>query len=189
MAALRLVVGLGNPGERYARTRHNIGFRLVEHLAGADAFWKDFKGLGRTARWEELILAEPMTYMNESGRFVQSLAAFHKIAPAEILVCFDDITLPLGRLRVRPSGSSGGQKGMLSIIQTLGTDAIPRLRLGIGPQPAGWDSADFVLARFSCAEEAAMPDVLARGAEAVRMISSDGVAAAMNRFNPAPVEP
>ena len=188
MAALRLVVGLGNPGERYARTRHNVGFRLVERLA-QDEPWRDFRGLGRLARWGSLLLAEPLTFMNESGRFVQALAAFHKIEPSQILVCFDDVALPLGRLRVRPSGSSGGQKGMLSIIQTLGTEELPRIRLGIGPQPPGWDSADFVLARFSAAEESALAEVLERGAEAVRMVAEEGVPAAMNRFNPAPAEP
>lgn len=185
---LRLVVGLGNPGERYARTRHNVGFRLVEHLAGNDGVWKDFQGLGRVARWDSLILAEPLTYMNESGRFVQVLAHFHKIPPAEILVCFDDIALPLGRLRVRPSGSSGGQKGMLSIIQTLGTEELARLRVGVGPQPAGWDSADFVLSRFSGAEEKLLPEVFERAADAVRLAAEQGVPAAMNRFNPAPAE-
>lgn len=188
MAALRLVVGLGNPGERYARTRHNIGFRLVEHLAGADAFWKDFKE-GRFARWGDVLLAEPLTFMNDSGRFVQQFAAFHKVAPGEMLVCFDDIALNLGRLRVRPSGSAGGQKGMYSIIHALGTDAIPRLRIGIGPQPQGWDSADYVLTKFSAAEEGSLSEVLDKAAEAVRVVKEEGVAAAMNKFNPAPVEP
>ncbi len=186
---LRLVVGLGNPGERYARTRHNVGFRLVEHLAGDGGAWRDFQGLGRVARADSLLLAEPLTYMNESGRFVQALAHFHKVAPHEVFVCFDDVALPLGRLRVRSSGSSGGQKGMLSIIQTLGTEEIPRLRVGVGPQPAGWDSADFVLSRFSAAEEKLLGEVLERSAEAVRLALDQGVAAAMNRFNPAPVEP
>jgi len=186
VAGLRLVVGLGNPGERYARTRHNVGFRFVEHLAGADAAWKDFHGLGRVARVDSLWLAEPMTFMNESGRFVQSFANFYKILPGEILVCFDDIALPLGRLRIKRSGSSGGQKGMLSIIQTLGTQEIPRLRVGIGPQPEGWDSADFVLSRFAAAEDAEVERALKDGAEALRLIDTDGIEAAMNRFNPAP---
>ncbi|MBI3554282.1 MAG: aminoacyl-tRNA hydrolase [Elusimicrobia bacterium] len=184
---MRLVVGLGNPGERYARTRHNVGFRFVERLAD-DAPWKDFRGLGRFARTDALLLAEPLTFMNESGSFVQSFAAFHKIEPREILVCYDDVALALGRLKVRPSGSSGGQKGMLSIIDTLGTEEIPRLRLGIGPQPAGWDSADFVLSRFGAAEEKALPEILDRAAQAVNLVLNEGIAAAMNRFNPAPAE-
>jgi PTH1 family peptidyl-tRNA hydrolase len=186
--ALRLVVGLGNPGEKYARTRHNVGFRLVERLAGPDAAWKDFQKLGRWAKGDSFLLAMPMTYMNESGRFVQALAAFHKIEPGQILVCFDDVAIDLGRLRIRPSGSSGGQKGMKSIIECLGTDAVPRLRVGVGPQPAGWDSADFVLSRFSGAEEKALDEILDRAGDAARLIGSEGLEAAMNRYNPVPSE-
>ncbi len=185
--ALRLVVGLGNPGERYARTRHNIGFRLVERMAG-DAPWKEFQGLGRFSKAGSLLLAEPLTFMNESGRFVRSFAAFHKVPASEMLVCFDDVALDLGRLKVRPSGSSGGQKGMLSILQSFGTEEIPRLRVGVGPQPAGWDSADFVLSRFSSAEEKALDEILDRAIEAVGLVNDEGIPAAMNRYNPAPSE-
>ena len=102
---LKLVVGLGNPGPRYARTRHNAGFRLVERLAGPQAQWKDFHGLWVVCEGEGFLVARPMTFMNESGRFVQSLAAYRKFSPAEILVCFDDVALPIGRLRLRPGGS------------------------------------------------------------------------------------
>lgn len=184
MPALRLVVGLGNPGARYARTRHNAGFRLVESLAG-EASWRDFRDLGRYARADDLLLAEPLTYMNESGRFVQAFSHFHKVAPAETLVCFDDVALPLGRLRLRLRGSSGGQKGMESILESLGTEEVPRLRIGVGPQPPGWDSADFVLSRFSAAEEKAFSDVLGEAGEAVRVAARGGLEPAMNRFNPA----
>lgn len=178
---LRLVVGLGNPGPKYARTRHNAGFRLLDSLG--EGPWRDFQGLGRVARREALLLAQPLTYMNESGRFVESLARFHKLRPDELLVCFDDVALPLGRLRLRPAGSSGGQKGMQSIIECLGTSEIPRLRLGVGPQPPGVDSTDFVLGRFTREEEAALEEVLARGREAVLMAASLGLEPAMNRCN------
>lgn len=186
MAAPRLVVGLGNPGPRYERTRHNAGFRLVERLAGEDAVWKDFSGLGRWTKARGLMLGEPLTYMNESGRFVAALSRFHKIAPGEILVCFDDVALPLGRLRLRPAGSSGGQKGMESILSVLGTKEVPRLRIGVGPQPPGWDSTDFVLGRFTAAEEKVFSGALDAAAEAVGIACGEGLEAAMNAFNAAP---
>lgn len=182
--ALRLIVGLGNPGPKYARTRHNVGFRLLDSLA--ETPWRDFQGLGRVARREVLLLAQPLTYMNESGRFVSALARFHKVRPEELLVCFDDVALSLGRLRLRPGGSSGGQKGMRSIIEGLGTSEIPRLRLGIGPQPPGMDATDFVLSRFTEKEETALDEVLARGRDAVLLAASEGLELAMNRCNAEP---
>lgn len=176
------MVGLGNPGSRYARTRHNVGFRLLDHAAG-ESGWKDFQGLGLTARVEGLILSKPQTFMNESGRLVAALSRYHKITPAEMLICFDDVALPLGRLRLRAAGSSGGQKGMESILESLSAPALPRLRIGIGPQPPGRDSADFVLSRFTASEEAGLPAVLERAWEAVLVVSKEGLEAAMNRFN------
>jgi peptidyl-tRNA hydrolase, PTH1 family len=184
--ALRFIVGLGNPGSRYERTRHNIGFRAVERLAGDSAAWKDFEGLGRYAKSGELIVGEPMTFMNESGRFVQALGRFFKVAASETLVVFDDVALPLGKLRLRPGGSSGGQKGMQSIIECLSTQDVPRLRLGVGPQPPGMDSADFVLQRFSGAEEKELPKILDAAAGAVELARSQGLEAAMNRVNASP---
>jgi PTH1 family peptidyl-tRNA hydrolase len=185
--ALRLVVGLGNPGSEYERTRHNIGFRLVDRLVGeADPFWKDFKGLGVVAKWGEVWVAKPMTYMNESGQFVRAFAQYHNIAVPELLVVYDELALPLGKVRLRKKGSAGGQKGMKSILAHFGTEEVPRLRLGVGPQPERMDSADFVLSRFKSAEEADLEDGLSRGAEAVRLVQSDGIEAAMNKFNPAP---
>lgn len=181
--AVRLVVGLGNPGPRYARTRHNVGFRLLELLGGEDAVWKDFQGLGSVARQGELLLGMPSTFMNESGRFVGALARFFKVPPQEALVCFDDIALPLGRLRLRKEGSSGGQKGMTSILSHLGTQAVPRLRVGIGPQPPMMKSEDYVLAPFSKAQEAELGAVLDDARGAVLLAASDGLDAAMNRYN------
>jgi PTH1 family peptidyl-tRNA hydrolase len=182
---LRLVVGLGNPGPKYERTRHNIGFRLVESLAGPRGEWKDFRGLGRTCKADGVMLAEPLTFMNESGRFVQAVASFYKIEPFELLVCYDEIALALGRLRLRPSGSSGGHNGMKSIIESLGGEGFPRLRVGVGPQPAGVDSAAWVLGRFSADEEKRLPDILEAAAEAVFTAATRGIDEAMNRFNPA----
>ncbi|MBI4375754.1 MAG: aminoacyl-tRNA hydrolase [Elusimicrobia bacterium] len=180
---MRLIVGLGNPGLRYERTRHNIGFRLIDSLAGPQACWKDFQGLGILAARQDLILAKPSTYMNESGRCVAAMARYYKMGHEHILICFDDVALPLGRLRLRPSGSSGGQKGMQSVIDSLGTESVPRLRIGVGPQPLGRDSTDFVLSRFSKDEEADLPAVIERGALAVQAWAAEGLEAAMNRFN------
>jgi PTH1 family peptidyl-tRNA hydrolase len=182
---LRLVVGLGNPGARYASTRHNVGFRLVDQLAG-NATWKDFEGLGHVCRDGELWLAKPMTYMNDSGSFVGALSRWRKILPGQILVCFDDVVLPLGRLRLRMKGSGGGQKGMQSTLQHLGTQDVPRLRIGVGPQPQGLDSAVFVLSRFTPDEEKSLVAVLDDAAAAVRVAVESGVEAAMNRFNAPP---
>jgi PTH1 family peptidyl-tRNA hydrolase len=183
--ALRLVVGLGNPGSRYERTRHNVGFRLVDRLAG-EAPWRDFENLGHVCREGDLWLAKPMTYMNDSGLFVGALSRWRKILPGQILVCFDDVALPLGRLRMRVKGSGGGQKGMESTLQSLGTKDVPRLRIGIGPQPSGMDSADFVLSRFSADEEKALAAVLDEAAVAVRVAVESGLEEAMNRFNAPP---
>jgi PTH1 family peptidyl-tRNA hydrolase len=184
--ALRLVVGLGNPGSEYEKTRHNVGFRLVDRLVGgADPFWKDFKGLGVAAKWGDVWVAKPMTFMNESGQFVRAFAGYNNIEVPEILVVYDEISLPLGKLRIRKKGSAGGQKGMLSILRHFATEEVPRLRIGIGPQPERMDSADFVLSRFRPAEEAGLDGALQSAEDAIRSVRDDGVDAAMNRFNPA----
>ena len=184
--ALRLVVGLGNPGPEYERTRHNVGFRLVDRLVGgADPFWKDFKGLGVAAKWGDVFVAKPMTYMNESGQFVKAFASYNNIPIPEILVVFDEISLPLGRIRLRKKGSAGGQKGMLSVIRHLGTEEVSRLRIGIGPQPEKMDAADFVLSRFRSPEESDLEKGMSDAEKAVCVVRDQGVDAAMNQFNPA----
>jgi PTH1 family peptidyl-tRNA hydrolase len=185
--ALRLIVGLGNPGPEYERTRHNVGFRLADRLVGgADVSWKDFKGLGVAAKWGDVWVAKPMTYMNESGRFVRAFADYHQMAAADILAVYDEISLPLGRLRLRKKGSAGGQKGMLSILRHFGTEELSRLRIGIGPQPEKMDSADFVLSRFRSTEEAELEKALADAETAVGVVRDGGIDMAMNRFNPGP---
>lgn len=183
--ALKLVVGLGNPGPEYEKTRHNVGFRLADRLVGgADSFWKDFKGLGVVAKAEGLWIAKPMTYMNLSGEFVQKFAAYHNIALEDILVVYDELAIPLGKLRIRKNGSSGGQNGMKSIIQHFGTDNVSRLRIGIGPQPERMNATDFVLGRFNKSEEKELDAVLAAAADAVGAVRDDGIDHAMNKYNP-----
>ncbi len=179
---MRLVVGLGNPGAQYAATRHNAGFRLVERLA-ASFSWERFGRLGRAAKRGRTFFAEPLTYMNESGRFVAAFAKEHGIRPGEILVCYDDLDLPVGRIRIRSGGSCGGQKGMGSVIEALGTPDIPRLRLGIGKRPVGADAAQFVLEPFDRDEGKSFEEALKTAAEAVETALGEGLAAAMNRFN------
>lgn len=185
--ALKLVVGLGNPGPEYEKTRHNVGFRLADRLVGgADSFWKDFKGLGITAKVEALGLyvAKPMTYMNLSGEFVQKFAAYHNIALEDIIIAYDEMALPLGKIRIRKNGSAGGQNGMKSIIQHFGTDNVSRIRIGIGPQPEKVNATNFVLGKFNKAEEIELENVLATAADAVSAVRENGLEHAMNKYNP-----
>ena len=184
--ALKLVVGLGNPGPEYEETRHNVGFRFADRLVGeADSFWKDFKGLGVAAKRGDLWVAKPMTYMNLSGEFVKQFAAYHNVAIPEILIVYDELALPLGKIRLRKKGSAGGQKGMLSILQHFGTEEVPRLRVGIGPQPEKMDSSAFVLGKFSKTEEAGLDAALDLAIKAVDVVCEADIDTAMNRYNPA----
>jgi PTH1 family peptidyl-tRNA hydrolase len=192
-APRKMVVGLGNPGPEYARSRHNIGFQVLDLLAGRhncefDRFQKRARLVvgrlelagGATPR---VILAKPMTYMNASGESVGPLAAFYKIAPADILVVFDDLDLPLGKVRLRAGGGAGGQKGVQSIIKALGTDAFPRLRMGIGRPPGQMDPAAYVLQPFSPEQEKEMAFVRPQAADAIEMWLTKGIEAAMNQYN------
>lgn len=188
----RLLVGLGNPGPRYKGTRHNVGFEIADRLARElGASFAEWKGLGELAEAAvegegKLLLAKPGMFMNLSGQMVGRLARYGNVAPEDVLVVFDDIALPLGAVRLRRQGSSGGHKGMLSILQTLGTEAVPRLRVGVGPVPAGADAAEFVLDRFKPSERAALESGLERALQAARAALKDGLEAAMNRFNQSP---
>jgi peptidyl-tRNA hydrolase, PTH1 family len=187
-ASLALVVGLGNPGAKYERTRHNIGFDCLNGLVakvGLGLPQTKFEGQFAKGRIDgrDVCLVWPMTYMNNSGRCVAQFARFYKVKPEQIIVICDDLSLPLGKLRIRKSGSSGGQKGLGDIIQAMGTQAIPRLRIGIDATPPSWDTADFVLSKFSDAERAIVNDGLARAEAAVTSWLRDGIDHAMNTFN------
>lgn len=188
MAELSLVVGLGNPGAQYARTRHNAGFRVADEIVRhQSADYQAWQNLGEYAKirlaGKDVLVAKPFTYMNESGRLVSSLARFFKIPAQNILVCFDDVSLGVGHIRLRPSGSAGGQKGMKSVIEQLGTQNIARLRVGIGPKPAPFDLADFVLSNFSKADETLLAPALENAADAVESWLKDGLEKTMTRFN------
>ncbi|HEX7088447.1 MAG TPA: aminoacyl-tRNA hydrolase [Vicinamibacterales bacterium] len=186
------MVGLGNPGPEYAGTRHNVGFRVIDLLAERAGVRCDRELLGalvgRTYGAVPLLLAKPLTFMNLSGRAVQALAHYHKVPLGDLLIVTDDAALPLGRLRARPGGSSGGHNGLKSVAQQLGTDAFPRLRIGIGRGDGRRDLADHVLSRFEPAEQAEVDAAIARAADAVEVFAADGIAAVMNRFNADPAK-
>jgi PTH1 family peptidyl-tRNA hydrolase len=185
---MKLIVGLGNPGRPYVGTRHNVGFVVVEQLArrgGAASWLARFQGelaevqLGA----QRLLLLRPLTYMNRSGLSVVAAHDFYKLDVADMLIICDDLNLPLGRLRCRARGSSGGQKGLQDILQRLGTDDVPRLRIGIGTPPAGWDSVDFVLSRFRPEDGEVIDAAVHRAADAAIDWVQHGIAFCMNRYN------
>jgi PTH1 family peptidyl-tRNA hydrolase len=184
---LKLIVGLGNPGRSYAAHRHNVGFRCLDHLARVHglSFVRDrakaYVASGRIAALR-VLLAKPRTYMNLSGQAVSRLARFYKIASQDILVIYDDLDLPLGVIRLRPEGGSGGHKGVKSIIESLGTQAFPRLRIGIG-RPPDEDAVEYVLSNFTPDEEIAIENACERAVAAVECFLTEGLAAAMNEYN------
>jgi len=183
-----LIVGLGNPGREYRDSRHNIGFSVVDALARH--FGLNFSRLESDALLVKLTLADlrlylakPQTYMNNSGRSVGTLSRFYKIEPQHVLVISDDLDLPLGKIRLRPGGGSGGHKGLQSIIQHLGTDQFPRLRIGIGRPANAQDPADYVLQRFREIETAELEITLAESCDCILTFLQDGIDMAMNRYN------
>jgi peptidyl-tRNA hydrolase, PTH1 family len=182
----RLIVGLGNPGPEYRGTRHNIGFMILDRLAERESapFHRDRKWKAEVTRSGETLLCKPLTFMNLSGESVRPLSSFHKIEPSEILVVLDDMALPLGRLRIRLSGSAGGHNGLQSILENFGTQAIPRLRVGIGAAHGG--AIEHVLGRFALDEAAPLEQSLARALDAIDCARSEGLAAAMNAYNKNP---
>ena len=184
-----LIVGLGNPGKEYENTRHNIGFDVIETLAAQekiDILEKKHKGLVGKGYidGEKVILAKPLTYMNLSGECVKEILDYYKIdAKTNLIVISDDISLPVGQIRVRKKGSAGGHNGLKNIIQHLGHDCFVRIKVGVGEKPAGWDLADYVLGRFSGPEQERMDEAAKAAADAVRCIILEGADAAMNRYN------
>ncbi len=183
-----LLVGLGNPGREYAQTRHNIGFMLIDRLTvrlNARGMKVQAKAIVITAAYEgrKLILAKPQTYMNLSGQSVQGLARFYKLPLSNILVAHDDLDLPFCTLRMRPGGGAGGQKGIKSTIEQLGTPEFARLRLGIDRPPGRMDAAAYVLQEFTQKETIAVSETLDRAADAALLWVMEGLEAAMNRFN------
>lgn len=182
----RLILGLGNPGEKYRDTRHNVGFRVVEELARRWSLRLDSECNSFVGSGEDTLLAMPQTYMNRSGWAARCLLERHGLDPTAVLVVYDEVALPLGRLRLRKSGSPGGHRGLESVLENLRTDQVPRLRLGISPEdgpPKGEDLVEFVLAPFPEGERETVDAMVLRAAEACEVWLREGAEAAMGRFN------
>jgi peptidyl-tRNA hydrolase len=177
-----LVAGLGNPGARYVRTRHNIGWLALDALA-TERFQGEKRFGGEVSRFKEAWLLKPSTFMNLSGVAVRAMADFYKIPPERTLVVLDDAALAFGRLRIRSAGSAGSHHGLESVLVHFATENLPRLRLGIGNPPPPMALPDYVLAPFTPEEEAALGAFTDRAAESIRVILKNGLAAAMNEFN------
>lgn len=184
--SFQLIIGLGNPGRQYQETRHNVGFMVLDRLAAASG--ATFQSV---PKWQShlakipgcgTILLKPQTFMNLSGRAIQQILAFHKWSPEEILVIYDDAALPLGTLRFREKGSAGGHNGIKSILQHLGNDLFPRLKLGIGTSEPG-EIVGHVLGKFSSDEQPILENMLATALDAVQLARSQGIATAAHRYH------
>jgi len=183
-----LIIGLGNPGREYEMTRHNIGFLAIDRLAerwGVKVNKYKFKALLGEFRkpHKKVVLVKPQTFMNLSGNAVRSFIQFYKPKIEQVLVIFDDLDLPFGSIRIRKSGGSSGQKGMKSIIERLGTEEFPRIRVGIGRPPGKMNSVDFILDKFRNSENTDLEFILDKCADAVECFIEGGIETAMNRFN------
>ena len=185
---MKAIIGLGNPGTKYAGTRHNIGFDAITAIADKYNFsinTRKFKGMYAEGHigGEKVLLVQPQTFMNLSGECVREIADFYKLLPEEIIIICDDINLDAGRLRIRKKGSAGGHNGLKNIIAHLGTEEFPRIRIGVGEKTEGWDLADYVLARFDKDTEPVMREALKNAVLAVETWIAEGIDASMNKYN------
>ena len=188
-----LIAGLGNPGKKYEKTRHNMGFDTIDYLIEKHRIPQS--GVKFNAMYgqgfiggEKVILMKPLSYMNLSGGPIQGMADYFKIDPAaSLIVIYDDIDLEVGQLRIRKQGSAGGHNGMKDIINRLGTQTFPRIKVGVGAKPGGWDLADYVLGRFGGSDRKLIDEAIRKAGDAVEMMISQGVDAAMNEYNRKPV--
>ncbi len=185
---MKLIVGLGNPGRKYEETRHNVGFQVAATLArrfGQSTPRSKFQGeiVEASIGTERLLLLCPHTYMNRSGSSVLAARDFYKLELTDLMVVCDDLSLPLGKLRIRTKGSSGGQNGLRDIIERLGSEEFPRLRIGIEAPPPGWDAVDFVLSKFTKDDRAVMDVAVSRAADAVECWVREGIESCMNQYN------
>ena len=200
---MKLVAGLGNPGRKYEGTRHNVGFAVVREVArrhGTGQAKNSFQADVMEAAWggasdkssggdksggekQKVLLVLPQTFMNLSGNSVGAARDFYKLANEDLLIVCDDFNIPLGKLRFRTGGSAGGQKGLADVIRRLGTEEVPRLRIGVGPVPANWDPINFVLGKFTAEESSEIAIAVQRAADAVVDWASEGIAVCMNRYN------
>lgn len=183
-----IIAGLGNPTKEYEKTRHNVGFEVLDRIAKeydidvSTAKHKALCGKGMI-EGEKVVLVKPQTYMNLSGESLREVSVFYKVEPENIIILYDDIALDVGKLRVRPKGSAGGHNGIKSIIANLGTENFPRVRVGVGEKPKQMDLAAYVLGRFSKSEAEIMDEAYDKACKAVATIIREGVDSAMNKFN------
>lgn len=185
---MKLIIGLGNPGRKYQGTRHNVGYMTLAELAKRFGIGRPrgrFQGevLDVDLQGQRALLLSPTTYMNNSGASVQAAQEFYKLPLDDLLVVSDDLNLPVGKLRIRPAGSAGGQKGLVDIIRRLGTEEFPRLRIGIGATPEGWDAADYVLSTFTREELPEIEQAIAQAANAAVDWACKGIQYSMNQYN------
>ena len=183
-----IIAGLGNPTREYEKTRHNVGFEVIDVLAdmlGTTVEEKKFKGCyGRgIIGGEKVLLLKPQTFMTLSGESIRAASDFYKVDPEHIIIIYDDISLDVGQLRIRKKGSAGGHNGIKNIIAHLGTQEFPRIKVGVGDKPKKMDLADYVLSRFSKEDRAAMEDAFKEAAKAVEVMITEGMDIAMNQFN------
>ena len=191
---MRLIVGLGNPGEKYRRTRHNAGFMVIDELAqrltlGSQERIDDAWAVKTEIAGERVVLVKPQSFMNRSGPVVEAALRWFNVEPDRLVIVSDDVALPLGSLRIRARGSHGGQNGLRSIIESIGSEEFPRLRFGIGSTEPVLDLAGFVLSDFTDAEVPRVQEMVSRAADAIAAIVEHGVEPAMNTFNGAPTQP
>jgi peptidyl-tRNA hydrolase, PTH1 family len=186
---LKLIAGLGNPGPEYRETRHNVGFIVADVLVdrwGVNGQWREQFNALQIKHFrgdDQVVVMKPLTFMNLSGQAVQATAAFYKIEPADVFIVTDDVALPLGRLRARRDGGAGGHNGLKSVIQHLGTQAFPRMRVGVGRGEGDCDLSDHVLGRFDASERDTVSAAVLRAADATEMFISEGIERVMNAFN------
>lgn len=188
---MKLVIGLGNPGKKYERTRHNVGFLVVDHISSENEVKVRNKRCNAlvgewSSRGEKVVLAKPQLYMNRSGESVKALLREFNAGPEDIVLVYDDLDLPFGRIRIRSKGSAGGHRGVASVIDSLAGAQFDRVRVGIGRPPEGMDPVDYVLEPFLAQEVAALDDVISRAAQAVTCLLHDGSPKAMAQFNGTP---
>ena len=186
---MKLIVGLGNPTPKYEQTRHNVGFDVIDILCHEIGVKPDFREeyhsliLNGQLESQEIILAKPQTFMNSSGTAVSAIVSNYNIPLEDMIVIYDDLNLELGLIRIRRGGSAGGHKGVKSIIESLGSEAFPRIRIGIGQPPQGTEAIDFVLSRFSPEEREVIDEAEKLAIEAIKVIIFEGIENAMNKFN------
>jgi PTH1 family peptidyl-tRNA hydrolase len=193
---VKLIVGLGNPGREYRDTRHNVGFMVADEFARRHRLTLGMAPspvpdtlVAKRFGPAPVLVARPLTFMNRSGDAVAALARYYDVGPADMLIVVDEVALPFGRLRARARGSAGGHNGLKSIVERMGTDEFPRLRVGVGRGDARRDLADHVLSKFETDERSALDEFIARAADAVEMFAVDGIAKVMNVYNPEATAP